>query len=1471
MKSIFSRFKGSHPPGTNPQPEKENRPPPVPPKKRASGSLFRPKHASGGSAPAASRATVRSPTPISIAPASPASPPSPASPTSPLSPIRPLSPIITHPAPALASAAGGAGADRRPYSVQGPPSVQHLPLPSDTWEDRRRTVSASGGAGALPGQGPSGHGKKVTFRSPPPTPTASVVLDSAVDYDGGDSSVGQEVGGGRPVSRASARESLPANSLPQRKDSLRAVSRSDSLPPAPRDEPSSSTLAAPPAPRRTSSPFLPTWNPRPSSRKASLPPLSKPFHNPSASASASASLDSGGISPTKHSMLFSPTPSDHSIGSASTRSYLPPPNSWSEMADQELIANLGPKERTRQEVLWEIVSSEERYVHDLLTFNETFLKVLVPSNASPHLDLYDPTATLTRQWAGFSRGPTPSPSLHGGDSYAHLPIAAKYASSSQFRSPSDSSASSAPPVTPSEEFPGVGFAGLSEMGAGLGFGGFGSNPGSARRMAYNSLTNGSGRPASPLSASRKPSMSSLKHHSLPPLPRTASALGSGGAAGAGGSRPPVSSRMSYQPPNKLHKTRDGATSRVSSGGSTGASAAGPSLPVVGKDLQLPEELATVLKALSGGILEGHLKLAAALRKRFDDQFPLVRSLADIFNAHSSILREYSNYVLHLEKALAQIDDALALFTDPSAPHTRTTKRLSRRVEDTPLGKLARLLLSLEELAAERGEAGLVISLSKPFQRLLKYPLMFQNLLFNTDPSLKEYERTLGMVDEVEVIVRSIEDEKTGWEERERTRDVWARVEGLEKDRMLMVPKPNRILISETQLSPPESKAAAALAAAEAKAASQKDRTVKQKKSMRRLSDMLKGGSTGEPDLWVVRFTDMSLLCAKVGVTTLPMSTVKRDVGEGDGEDKEEKRDRKDREKGRGKYATVGRRSARARNLYRFVKIHEWHLRASGAPGAMVDMDEIAAERQQASATSAPRTTPAQRTTPEHTPEDSPSDEPTPQPLRTLTSIPGTPHTTPTKIPLKATDGAASGNPSPSKIRPSRLRELELAAEAAGEGGGGRGRAGDTDTVYSESGSVMSFAFVGAEQVKATRRVRPVAGRTAGGLGSGGAAGTGAGAGTGRKPLGASSTLGGAAKPNTTIRARTAGTTAKASLEEEPLRPSEITANAKFAHRLRSPEDDAIARGEVPPGGVRRPMSKARRSLPPAMTMVPGPGERERAERAERAGQAERAGSVAGGASTRSGAAGAAGAGTTGTTSVRPAWNSGMSTVSKRASTPASIASARVRPGSTVPKSPRSPVSPRAPGTTTPTAVATARGTTATTTAGTGTPRTRNPSGQAAPPPSALGNKRTQLAKVESTDSGLAEIWKAYGDVDKLGSSGGTPRKIGVRAGMGAGVGGKEIGKEAGKEVGKEGTPSRTGVRTPVGRVGVNGTTTAAAARAGPGSVAGARRPASGLSTQTKPAGTGAGPRASTVGRAAGVGAAGSAVGAARKRDLGGRI
>jgi hypothetical protein len=50
----------------------------------------------------------------------------------------------------------------------------------------------------------------------------------------------------------------------------------------------------------------------------------------------------------------------HDGGGSNNGSWIGPAGSWSEWADQDLLMNLGPRERTRQEVLWEIVSSEER-------------------------------------------------------------------------------------------------------------------------------------------------------------------------------------------------------------------------------------------------------------------------------------------------------------------------------------------------------------------------------------------------------------------------------------------------------------------------------------------------------------------------------------------------------------------------------------------------------------------------------------------------------------------------------------------------------------------------------------------------------------------------------------------------------------------------------------------------------------------------------------------------------------------------------------------------------------------------------------------------------------------------------------------------------------------------------------------------------------------------------------------------------
>lgn len=49
--------------------------------------------------------------------------------------------------------------------------------------------------------------------------------------------------------------------------------------------------------------------------------------------------------------------------------------------------------------------------------------------------------------------------------------------------------------------------------------------------------------------------------------------------------------------------------------------------------QVPDDLRQCLEVIEDSILAGHLKLSEGLRKRYDEQYPLVRSLADVFVAN----------------------------------------------------------------------------------------------------------------------------------------------------------------------------------------------------------------------------------------------------------------------------------------------------------------------------------------------------------------------------------------------------------------------------------------------------------------------------------------------------------------------------------------------------------------------------------------------------------------------------------------------------------------------------------------------------------------------------------------------------------------------------------------------------------------------------------------------------------------------
>lgn len=558
--------------------------------------------------------------------------------------------------------------------------------------------------------------------------------------------------------------------------------------------------------------------------------------------------------------------------------------SWSEMTQEELVNNLGARERTRQEVLWEIVASEERYVQELEKTKEFFLDLLLhPHRFSPpgspggvH------AATLaTLEGRGNKKGrketttpstvrPLTSPSQVTVSN--DLPIASRFLSAS---------------------------SGLRESGEVP----YGSIDAAAISHAAAQKNLG---PQSPYSTGLGVSSTSAIR------PRS-----SGGSTNNNQQSHPT--KKGHIKDKSAGSKDDSTAKRWSQRRSKGLSGNSFSSSQIGYDLTngqglaitLPPPLRAVLEVIDNGILEGHVLLSEALRIRYEEQWPLVRSLADVFTRFSYVLKHYRDYVVHLERALDCLEEAALM------ERAMRGKRLRKDRLSVMVG-LGRAVASLETSAAERGECGLAIFLAMPFQRLLKYPLLFQNLLFHTDASTYEFESTVQMVVDVEKIVRTIEDEKVNKEERDKTIDAFARIEGI-KDRALLRPKSDRILIEErpmyqenprraisdtndkgaviksshssNDLSADSMVSNTAMSTPTGTGSGNLRASIRNKRSYRRLSDLLtlsntnysNVGEDGNPvtytkapnmgskkDIWLIRFSDVELRCQRVGVTALPM-------------------------------------------------------------------------------------------------------------------------------------------------------------------------------------------------------------------------------------------------------------------------------------------------------------------------------------------------------------------------------------------------------------------------------------------------------------------------------------------------------------------------------------------------------------------------------------------------------------------------
>ena len=198
------------------------------------------------------------------------------------------------------------------------------------------------------------------------------------------------------------------------------------------------------------------------------------------------------------------------------------------------------------------------------------------------------------------------------ESLEHLPIASRFLASPV----SGRSATPAPPLTKREETPHPEISDDDvDNDLARGYSSKQNAKHNHPRSPYNTITNRSGRNGEVPFPSRS-------HHSLPPLPRGTNPADSTQSLGRqsliADSGVSTKGTIQTQGTRLLRKTLKGSTPEP--------------VAVLGAipPRQLPEDLRICLEVIENDLLEGHVRLSEALKKRYEEQYPLVRSLADVF-------------------------------------------------------------------------------------------------------------------------------------------------------------------------------------------------------------------------------------------------------------------------------------------------------------------------------------------------------------------------------------------------------------------------------------------------------------------------------------------------------------------------------------------------------------------------------------------------------------------------------------------------------------------------------------------------------------------------------------------------------------------------------------------------------------------------------------------------------------------------
>ena len=270
-----------------------------------------------------------------------------------------------------------------------------------------------------------------------------------------------------------------------------------------------------------------------------------------------------------------------------------------------------------------------RYVAELIKMKETFIVPLLHPYATSPI-----ASPAMLDYDDMSRLDTPTESLE------HLPIASRFLSPSGFRSDTPTAVDHGSrredkdAVNMDSESLNSDFEDENDR-LGKGFQ-------ESRRGGQGNLTSKHNHPRSPYGTSRtgkNPSVPfpSRSHQSLPPPARPYANAASTQSLG----------RQSFMG-SSTEKERDRDRDRKSTSTDTSArmmlrksrkSLTKADIIVNGgvAPHQLPDDLRQCLEVIEDSIISGHVKLVEGLRKRYDEQYPLVRSLADVFVANVRLL------------------------------------------------------------------------------------------------------------------------------------------------------------------------------------------------------------------------------------------------------------------------------------------------------------------------------------------------------------------------------------------------------------------------------------------------------------------------------------------------------------------------------------------------------------------------------------------------------------------------------------------------------------------------------------------------------------------------------------------------------------------------------------------------------------------------------------------------------------------